>query len=249
MNFEEKYIKYKHKYNILKAHNMKEIYLIRHGETDWNKQGLAQGQEADIPMNEVGIAQATTTANYLLKYRVGDRNFDCIYASPMNRTKTTASIISNTIKCASVIYDVRLLERKQGKLSGKPDDDELVVEFNNYVRSLQTDDPIALYDDRNKIYNVAGKKFDIGYELDSDIKKRSLNFINDIVHSDHKKIIIVSHGGLLIAMIKAIFNINEIPRGDVKTNGANCWISMMRHDIINGFELVSPPNTLHLSLS
>lgn len=64
-----------------------DIYLIRHGETDYNKEKRLQG-ETDIPLNEKGIDLARKTAKGLK-----DVHFDRIYTSPLVRARKTAEII------------------------------------------------------------------------------------------------------------------------------------------------------------
>jgi broad specificity phosphatase PhoE len=61
-----------------------ELILIRHGETDWNKDGVFRGH-MDMRMNATGIAQADATAE-ALKGVV----FDAIYSSPLKRAMVTA---------------------------------------------------------------------------------------------------------------------------------------------------------------
>jgi len=64
------------------------IYLIRHGETEWNHLRKMQGQ-MDIPLNEYGIELAEKTAEGMK-----DIKFDRIFASPLVRAKKTAEIIA-----------------------------------------------------------------------------------------------------------------------------------------------------------
>ncbi|MBI5553817.1 MAG: histidine phosphatase family protein [Candidatus Diapherotrites archaeon] len=59
------------------------IYLCRHGETIWNKEGRLQGQ-ANVPLNETGMAQAFALAAYLKKKR-----FDAAYSSDLTRARQT----------------------------------------------------------------------------------------------------------------------------------------------------------------
>lgn len=66
------------------------LYIMRHGETDWNKQGLIQGS-ADIPLNEYGIALAELTRDGLWADGV---RFDKIFTSPYSRAMRTARIIA-----------------------------------------------------------------------------------------------------------------------------------------------------------
>ncbi len=60
------------------------LLLVRHGETDWNRQGRFQGQ-IDIPLNENGRAQAAAAGDFLRKV-----NFDRAYTSSMARPRQTA---------------------------------------------------------------------------------------------------------------------------------------------------------------
>jgi broad specificity phosphatase PhoE len=84
------------------------LFLIRHGETDWNVEGRYQGQ-ADPPLNDRGLRQA---------HELGDKlasvNLDLLYTSPLLRSEQTAEIISR--KLAIPFYkDERLMEINQGK--------------------------------------------------------------------------------------------------------------------------------------
>lgn len=72
------------------------VYLIRHGETDWNLAGRWQGH-ADVPLNAVGLRQAQLVAAHLA--REGAR-FDAIYSSDLARAYQTAWEIGAAVKVA-----------------------------------------------------------------------------------------------------------------------------------------------------
>ena len=76
-----------------------DIYLIRHGETDWNKTKRLQGV-TDIPLNACGIELAEKTAEGLK-----DVPFDRIYTSPLIRAKKTAEIIRGDRPVELVVTD------------------------------------------------------------------------------------------------------------------------------------------------
>ncbi len=88
------------------------IYLIRHGETDWNLQGRLQGRE-DIPLNENGIQQAVICGQAFK-----GRKIKAIFTSPLIRAKRTAEIIAETIGLEEVIVDEGLTERDFGVIAG-----------------------------------------------------------------------------------------------------------------------------------
>lgn len=89
-----------------------DIYIIRHGQTDWNTMKKMQGIE-DIPLNATGRQQALSCAKALSCIP-----FEVIYTSPLSRAAETAEIISG-FKChAPVIIEQSLIERDFGEGSG-----------------------------------------------------------------------------------------------------------------------------------
>lgn len=64
------------------------VYLVRHGQTDWNHDDLCMGQQ-DIPLNDLGRRQAELTAERLAKEKLAS-----IYSSDLGRALQTAEIIA-----------------------------------------------------------------------------------------------------------------------------------------------------------
>ncbi len=85
------------------------IYIVRHGQTDWNVKGIYQGR-VDIELNEKGIKQAEKTKAVLKGLK-----FDKVFSSPLKRAYKTAQIITDN----KITSDERLVERCNGKLEGK----------------------------------------------------------------------------------------------------------------------------------
>ena len=71
---------------IQKGKKMK-LYIIRHGETSWNKQKKLQGQR-DIMLNDAGIRLAELTGEGMK-----DIDFDLVISSPLIRAKQTAELV------------------------------------------------------------------------------------------------------------------------------------------------------------
>jgi uncharacterized phosphatase len=88
------------------------IYLIRHGETDWNLIGKVQGRE-DIPLNDTGRGQARKCAKALQSTGI-----KTIITSPLIRAVETAKIIAGKDDSIELIIDEDLIERDFGRLSG-----------------------------------------------------------------------------------------------------------------------------------
>ena len=87
------------------------LYLIRHGETEWNRQKRLQGS-MDIPLNENGLAIARQTAEGMGKAGI---RFDRIYSSPLRRAYRTAQILCPG---QEIQVDDRLREISFGDLEG-----------------------------------------------------------------------------------------------------------------------------------
>lgn len=118
------------------------IYIVRHGQTDWNLEGRTQGH-SDIPLNKTGISQAK-----IIKEKLRDIKFYKVFSSPLKRAYETASIITHM----PIIIDNRLIERYGGTLEGKLSKD--TPKDINYNDPNETRYGIEnILDFRNRIFN------------------------------------------------------------------------------------------------
>lgn len=157
-------------------------FLIRHGQTHWNKNGIMHGQY-DIPLNNTGINQAKKLSINLKNYY-----FDICFCSPLIRARSTAIEILKYHRNTKIIYDDRLKELNKGLLEGK---------HLNSEKLLKDEDHKIL----NK-YKIESKK---------EFFNRVSKFIDEIeIKYKNKKILIVSHSGT-IKMCFFKFNYPKIP--------------------------------------
>ena len=88
------------------------LYLIRHGETEWNREGVFRGRR-DIPLNSRGMEQADRMGKYL-----AGRKIALVRSSPLSRAKATAEAVAQAIG-AQVETDERLTDINYGEWEGK----------------------------------------------------------------------------------------------------------------------------------
>ncbi|MFJ4074295.1 histidine phosphatase family protein [Curtobacterium sp. NPDC089991] len=98
------------------------LYLVRHGETDWNAQRRIQGS-TDIPLNDTGRRQAAEAAELLTR-----RQFEAVVASPLSRAAETGTIIADRLGLAAPVTYAGLAERSYGDAEGLTDT-EVTAEY------------------------------------------------------------------------------------------------------------------------
>lgn len=91
------------------------FFFLRHGETDWNRQGLLQGSR-DIPLNDTGLAQAQSAAAALRHIEIAT-----IVASPLVRARRTAEIVAAS-RGLDIVFEPALAETHWGAREGTPED-------------------------------------------------------------------------------------------------------------------------------
>lgn len=94
---------------------MTRIYLVRHGETDWNLVRRIQGR-TDIPLNATGRAQALRTAGLM-----EGRRWSGVVSSPLARAAETAAIIAEHLGLELAAPMPELIERNYGDAEGFTD--------------------------------------------------------------------------------------------------------------------------------
>ena len=113
------------------AHAQLTVYVVRHGQTDWNREGRIQGG-TDNPLNATGREQAANLGRLL-----ADVKIDTVYTSSHQRAAQTAAVFEG--KTRIVAMD-ELRERFFGKFEGANDKDPAIVADWNKRRFSWTDD-------------------------------------------------------------------------------------------------------------
>lgn len=91
------------------------IYLVRHGQDLDNAHGILNGRR-DQPLSEIGMAQAREVAAGIKKLGL---SFDRVYCSPLQRARTTAKIITDTLEIPAPEPIDLLIERDFGIMTGQ----------------------------------------------------------------------------------------------------------------------------------
>jgi len=104
------------------------LYLVRHGETDWNRQHRIQGL-TDIPVNDTGREQARRAGRLL-----ASRDWHAVVSSPLQRALETATIIADELGLPAPTTDDQLVERNYGEAEG--------LDFDELNRRFPEDAPV-----------------------------------------------------------------------------------------------------------
>ena len=164
------------------------IYIIRHGETEWNTLRKLQGR-SDTELNEVGIRLAEITAEALK-----DIPFDIAYTSPLKRAYKTAEIIVGD-RHIPLIPDERIQEVSFGAYEG------LGCSKDNY----EIPDPEFEYFFQAPEKYVAKN----GAESIEDLCKRTTEFLREITSNpelEDKTVLIATHGAALKGLLSSVGN-------------------------------------------
>ncbi|MFV0463007.1 MAG: histidine phosphatase family protein [Nostocoides sp.] len=95
------------------------VYLVRHGESEWNLLRRTQGQIAHPRLTERGRTQAAAAADLIAADMAErDRVVLSIVTSDLTRAAQTAAILADRLR-ARLAYDTRLREQALGELEGK----------------------------------------------------------------------------------------------------------------------------------
>ncbi|MDK2868464.1 MAG: hypothetical protein PWP51_2962 [Clostridiales bacterium] len=170
---------------------MLEIYIARHGQTEWNREGRLQGW-LNSALTDQGVESAE-----ILGREIDHIQFDAYYSSPSERAYKTLEIALSPMK-PEIVTDERLMEMGLGEWQGK-----LMSEIRRDYKTA--------FDD----YFHKPERFSLlGAESYYDVKDRVDHFINELVkvhfhHARPKKVLVITHGVTLM-MMRLLFNGGDI---------------------------------------
>lgn len=161
------------------------IYVVRHGETDWNKEKRIQGR-ADIALNDFGKRLAEKTAAGLAGIA-----FDRCYTSPLLRAKETAEIILRG-RSVPTIEDDRIIEMSFGAYEGQScvrKNDQLPESFWCFFKDPSQYAPPP-----------GGEQF-------QEVIRRTSSFLEELCSANtmsHTSLLVVTHGAAIAGMLNGI---------------------------------------------
>jgi broad specificity phosphatase PhoE len=187
------------------------LWLVRHGETESNRDGIFQGH-LDIGLSAVGEEQAARVARHLSAVA-----FDAVYASDLRRAARTAEIV--TAGRFSIILDADLREMHYGVLQG--------VRYHDAAEALR---PHGLEDSwLSGEFQKRGHALPGGESMRT-IRARSRRFLRriDAMHPPESNgdILIVAHGGKLAILLTVLLELPGSARWSMRF--INCGLTRLQ---------------------
>jgi len=180
---------------------MHRLLLARHGQTDWNRDGLFQGQ-ADIPLNGKGRAQATALAE-----RLAGEEFDAIHASDLQRAAETARIVGARVGVEPVLHEA-WREIDEGSLTGMRREEAPAEIRNVLAAAARAENPIAP-----------------GAETYAQVESRVVAAFRKL----SGRVLVVGHGGALKILIAHLIGLprEHVDRLSLRNNASLSEISFL----------------------
>ncbi len=156
---------------------MKNLYLLRHAQSEYNEKGIFQGK-LDSDLTPLGFVQARLVAREFL-----DKNLQVIYSSPQKRAYKTALTVADVLGL-EVVVDERIREMSFGDYEGK-----------HFWTLMQEEGEVFRAWLSNPLKNPLPTQEDM-----ESFRMRVESFMTDVLRSDYENLLIVAHGGTLHAI-------------------------------------------------
>ncbi|MEM7551088.1 MAG: histidine phosphatase family protein [Bacteroidota bacterium] len=162
----------------------KEIYLTRHGETDYNKNGKVQGRGIDAPLNKTGRSQA---AKFFAYYE--HENFDKVYTSALQRTHQSVEGFLNKGLEHTALEGLDEIDwgNKEGKSFSLED-------HNDYLTMVES------WKNGNLEHRIEGG------ESPLDVLERQKEAWNIILEDPSNKVLVCMHGRAMRILLSYLLN-------------------------------------------
>ena len=202
--------------------NLKKIYLLRHGQTDYNLQGVVQGSGIDAPINATGRAQAQA---FFEAYQ--EVHFDQLYHSALIRTRQSIQgFIDLGIPVTSL---VELNEISWGNYEGTP----MTPEEGEYYRMM-----LDQWQQGNLDYAIAGG------ESPNSVAERLHRAIQIILNGPGETILVCMHGRAMRIFLSLICQ-TPLKEMDQYEHGNLC-LYLLQQEENGGFTLLKENDQQHL---
>ena len=180
------------------------LYIVRHGETEWNVSHIVQGQ-SDSPLTDKGVEQVKNTAEEFKNIE-----FAAIFSSDSGRAQRSAEIIKLDRELA-IMTSESLRERNYGGFEGRQSAD-----FKNAIKEIR-EKINELSEAEQKVAKLAD---DI--ESDAEIVSRFITKLREIsVAYPGKNVLVTCHGGPIRTFLEHVgyFKFGELPPGTMANAG------------------------------
>ena len=184
---------------------MTELFLVRHGETEWNAGEIFRGR-VDIDLSPVGRQQAELLAHYLKDIKLGT-----IFTSPLKRALQTAQIIAAGRNSTPVETEPGLIDIDFGDWQGMPRTEVEKKYAGLYIQWLREPHRIRL---------SGGESLD-------DVRQRALKVVDNTVSKHNGTVVIVSHRVVIKVIILALLGLANSCFWNIEV--ATCGLTIFRY--------------------